>query len=152
MFTKPDKETPIFAGDKIIVMGELNNRESSPYLKDIRKKLRSQNTINLSRKKSFSKRSESLLVKKANIAETAVLAVDEDEKNEASTIPDEELMNMIKNMLDKTKRERELISKQNETILNLASEYTTVQKLLSGGDINESLSSDLSSEEIQPIA
>ena len=152
VFTKPDKETPIFAGDKIIVMGELNNRESSPYLKDFRKKLRSQNTINLSRKKSFSKRSESLLVKKANIAETAVLAVDEDEKNEASTIPDEELMNMIKNMLDKTKRERELISKQNETILNLASEYTTVQKLLSGGDINESLSSDLSSEEIQPIA
>lgn len=147
VFTKPDPETPLFYGDKIIVMGELNNREASPYLKDVRKKLRKDTKINLSRKTSYSKRSQSLIVRKENIAESAIKNVESQEKNEGNMLTDSDLLNMITNLLDKTKRERETITKQHETIMNLANEYSTVQKLLNGLDIDDSLDSDHSSNE-----
>ena len=148
VFTKPDPETPLFYGDKIIVMGEINNRESSPYLKDARKKSRKETTINLSRKKSISKNSQNLVIRKATIAEIATKSVEEDEENEGIMLTDEDLLNMIRNLLDKTKKEREIISNQNETIINLASECTTVQNMLNGLDINDSLEDQMSDEDV----
>ena len=143
VFTKPGPDTPIFFGDKIIVMGEINNRDASPYLKDVRKKLRSETTINLSRKKSLTKNSQNIVVRTVTVAELATKAVEEDEKNEGNMLSDDDLLNMIKNLLDKNKRKRETISKQNETIINLASEFTTVQNIINGVDIDDELEDEM---------
>jgi hypothetical protein len=142
VFTKPDPGTPLFKGDQIIVLGELNNRESSLFLKDARIKQRKETVVRLSKKRSITKSSQNLQVKKSSPAEMAIKCVEEEEKYEEKIISDDELLNMIKNLMDKTKREREIISKQNETLLNLASEYSTVQGLLTGLDINESFNTD----------
>ena len=147
VFTKPYSQTPLFYGDKIIVLGELNNRENSPYLKDVQKKMRHETTIKLSRKRSITKSSQNIMIKTATIAETAINLVEEDEKNEGSVISDEELINMIRNLLEKTQKEREILSKQNETLINLANEYSTVSNLLNGLDVNGSLDEDLSDNE-----
>jgi Calcium-activated BK potassium channel alpha subunit/Ion channel len=144
VYTKPDPITPLFTGDKIIVMGELNDRSNSAYLKDAKKKQIKENTIKLSRTKSLTKTSQTLLVRQNTLADIAVKTVEKDEKNEGNILPDEELLNMVKNLLDKTKHEREISAKQNEILLNLAGEYSTVMNLINGVDSSASLESEAS--------
>lgn len=147
VFTKPDCDALIFKGDKLIVMGEVHNRDVSPYLKSVRHKLRKQTTINLSRKRSISRTNQTLLVQKSTLADLAMKKVEDDEKNDGNIISDEELLKMIGGIFEKNKREREIIGKQNKTLMNLASEFNTMQDLLNGLNINESLGSDFSYKE-----
>lgn len=146
VYTKPDPNTPLFEGDKIFVMGELNNRENSSYLHDARRKKRKDTVINLGRKKSLTKSTQSLLVKKETAAEHALKLVEEDESDPNQLLEDDVILEMVKSFLDKTRNEREIIKvryiqKQNETLVNLANEYSTIQKLLQGLQIDQDSSS-----------
>lgn len=147
LFTKPDFEALVFKGDQLIVMGELNNRDESSYLKSVKQKLRKQTTINLSRKRSISKTNQTLLVQKSSLADLAVKKVEDDEKNDGGIISDDELLKMINGIFEKNKREREVIARQNKTLMNLASEFNTMQDLLNGLNIDDSIKSDFSFEE-----
>lgn len=110
VFTKPDSQTPIFSSDKIFVMGELEDRNTSPYLKDVKIKQRKATVINFDRKKSITKRSTTLSIRKKTAAQTVVQTVEDEGREESQQFTDEEIVNMVRNLLDKTKKEREIIS------------------------------------------
>ncbi|CAG9323591.1 unnamed protein product [Blepharisma stoltei] len=137
VYTKPDANTPIFLGDKIFVMGELEDRESSPYLKDVKNVKRKTTVIDFSRKKSITKRTSSLTIRKKTVAQSAVQVVEDEVRDETQPFTDEEIINMVRNLLEKTKKERDIINRQNETLINLTSEYNTVQQMLQGMDLEE---------------
>ncbi|CAG9319714.1 unnamed protein product [Blepharisma stoltei] len=146
VYTKPDPNTPLFENDKIFVMGELNNRENSPFLQDVRRKKRKDTIIDLGRKKSLTKAAQSLLVRKETAAENAIKLIEEEDKDPNQMLEDEVIMEMVRNFLCKTRNERDIIRKQNETLLNLANEYSSVQKLLLGFNSAELDSSSKSLE------
>ena len=133
VFTKPDFDAPLFMGDKLIVMGELNRRFDSPFLKSARMKLRKKTTINLSRSKSVRQGSSNFCVTTSTLADIAVQQVEQEERVDGLGISDEEIIKMIEKLLEKNKKERGIIEKQNRTLLNLASEYFTMQDLLNSG-------------------
>ena len=130
VFTKPDPNTPLFLGDKIIVMGEMHQRENSPYLKEVKKRSRKDTVIDFGKKRSITKYSQNFLVRKATAADNAQKLIEDEEKDDYQEYSDEQLLQMISGLLNKTKKEREVIAKQNETLMNLTSEYSTIQNLL----------------------
>jgi hypothetical protein len=142
VFTKPDFEAPLLKGDKVIVMGELHNRNNSPYLKSVREKQRKLTTINFSRQKSLRQNTSNFLVTTSTLADIAVKQVEDDEKADGFTVSDEELVKMVSGLFEKNRKERDIISKQNRTLLNLASEFFTMQDLLNGLDLKETLQND----------
>ena len=59
--------------------------------------------------------------------------MEQEERVDGLGISDEEIIKMIEKLLEKNKKERGIIEKQNRTLLNLASEYFTMQDLLNSG-------------------
>ena len=77
----------------------------------------------------------SLSIKKETLAEYVTKMVN-DEVEFSSVLTDDEMIDKLKEQLEKSQRQREIIMKQNETLLNLSSEYTLIRRLLMGQSID----------------
>ncbi len=137
VYTKPDPNTPVFDTDKLIIMGETLSREYSPYLSTAVTRPRS-DTIELGNH-SKKNRNQNIAIKKESKSELAIQSAQEDDKDLEGILSDEALLSNLAILLYQNKEDREIIKKQNETLINIASEYDTIKKLLQGKSLEQIL-------------
>jgi hypothetical protein len=109
VFTKPDPHTPILPGDTLIVMGETNNRDDSPYLKKISRR----DTMYEGSHSTFNRNFRgfnAIFPRKITLADEALKHVEEDEHEVKNKSNDEEIMKFLLDMMNKSKQEREMLT------------------------------------------
>lgn len=141
VLTAPEKDTLLLQDDSLIVLG--NTDESAKLGPELKR----HDTVRF-KGRTRAKAATTILVRKATIADSAVRTVEE-EKNEREGQSDEMLLDALREHLSRTRKEREVLMQQNDMIMNLSSEYTTIKQLLLGAGDEDSQPED-SDEEKSP--
>ena len=91
-----------------------------------------------------------MMIRKETIAEFVTKMITEEMSN-SSLVTDDEILENISTQLKKSSAQRDIINKQNQALLDLASEYHMIRELLYGNDMEAMSDSESSREEFQPI-